>query len=103
MGKNIFLAALLLTGSQLLNAQSVSETVSIGAGYVNENWYSLENGVQGTKPAAEWDLSFDLTSIGTSIRANNGNGVLVYPYPNGDINDWTNVDSTGLSTWDVVY
>jgi len=32
MRKDIFLAALLLTGSQLLNAQSVSETVSIGAG-----------------------------------------------------------------------
>ncbi|PWH86720.1 T9SS type A sorting domain-containing protein [Brumimicrobium oceani] len=103
MKKYLLFASLLFTGSQFINAQSISETVSVGAGYVNDTWYSLENGVQGSNPTANWDLTFDLSGFGTSIRANNGNGVMIYPYPNGDINDWATVDTSGLSTWTPNY
>ncbi|WP_107039644.1 T9SS type A sorting domain-containing protein [Brumimicrobium mesophilum] len=103
MKKSILFTALLFAGSQFLNAQSTIETVSIGAGYADETWYSLENGDQGTKTAADWDLAFDLGGFGTSIRINSGNGVLLYAYPNGDVNDWAMVDTTGLSTWEAVY
>lgn len=103
MKKYLLFTSLLFAGSQFTNAQSVSETVSIGAGYANETWYSLENGDQGTKSAADWDLSFDLSGFGTSIRINSGNGILLYSYPNGDISDWASVDSTGLSTWTPNY
>lgn len=103
MKKSILFTALLLAGSQLLNAQATAETVSIGAGYSDETWYSLENGEQGTKTPADWDLTFDLNGFGTSIRINSGNGVLLYAYPNGDINDWSTVDTAGLSTWTPSY
>lgn len=103
MKKSLLITALLLVGNQYSKAQMTSETVSIGAGYANETWYSLENGDQGSKLANAWDLSFDLSGFGTSIRANNGNGVLIYPYPNGDITDWNNVDTTGLIGWTPNY
>ncbi|HLV41425.1 MAG TPA: T9SS type A sorting domain-containing protein [Brumimicrobium sp.] len=103
MKKTILFTALLLTGSQLLNAQAVTETVSIGAGYTNETWYSLETGDQNSRIAADWDLSFDLTGIGTSIRTNSGNGILLYTYPNGAVSDWSTVDTTGITSWNEMY
>jgi hypothetical protein len=103
MKKYLLFTSLLFAGSQFTNAQSVSETVGIGAGYANETWYSLENGDQGTKAAADWDLTFDLSGFGTSIRINSGNGILLYPYPNGDISDWATADTTGLFNWTAVY
>src|SRR5690554_306563 len=103
MKKSILITALLLVGNQYSKAQMTSETVSIGSGYTNETWYSLENGDQGSKLANAWDLSFDVSGFGTSIRANNGNGVLIYPYPNGDITNWNNVDTTGLIGWTPNY
>lgn len=103
MKKSLLITALLLVGNQYSKAQMTSETVSIGSGYTNETWYSLENGDQGPKLANAWDLSFDVSGFGTSIRANNGNGVLIYPYPNGDITDWNNVDTTGLIGWTPNY
>lgn len=103
MKKTLFLAALLLVGNQYYNAQTTTETVSIGAGYANETWYSLENGEQGTKSASDWDLAFDLSGFGTSIRINSGNGIMLYSYPNGDIGDWANVDTSGLYNWNAIY
>lgn len=103
MKKSILFTALLFAGSQFLHAQTVNETVSIGAGYANETWYSLENGEQGTKSASDWDLGFDLSSFGTSIRINSANGILLYSYPDGDINDWANVDITDVATWSEMY
>src|SRR5690554_2345932 len=103
MKKTLFLAAFLLVGNQYSNAQTTTETVSIGAGYANETWYSLENGEQGTKSASDWDLAFDLSGFGTSIRINSGNGIMLYSYPNGDISDWANVDTSGLYNWNAIY
>jgi len=103
MKKYLLFTSLLLVGSQFTNAQAVSETVSIGAGYADETWYSLENGEQGTKAAADWDLTFDLSGFGTSIRINSGNGISLYAYPNGDISEWSTADTTGLYTWSKEY
>lgn len=78
----------------------VTETVTIESGQTNQTWYSLENGTQGTALASEWDLAFDVSSsFGTSIHANTATGVSVWVYQNGDINDWSTIDTAGLSTW----
>ncbi len=89
--------------SGISSAQMVSETVSIGAGQINQNWYSLENGSQGTALADEWDISFGATGIGSSIHINSENGVELWVYPNGAIGDWASVDTSGLSTWSTIY
>jgi len=82
----------------------VNETVTIEPGQTNQTWYSLENGTQGTALAAEWDLAFDVSStFATSVHANTANGVSVWVYQNGDINDWSVVDTTGFSTWSTLY
>ncbi|MEX2484900.1 MAG: T9SS type A sorting domain-containing protein [Brumimicrobium sp.] len=83
--------------------QEITETVTIEPGQTNQTWYSLENGSQGTALASEWDLAFDLSSFGTSIHANTAIGISVWVYQNGDISDWSTVDTTGLSTWNSLY
>ncbi|PHR49815.1 MAG: hypothetical protein COA32_01390 [Fluviicola sp.] len=84
--------------------QEVTETVTIESGQTNQTWYSLENGTQGTALAGEWDLAFDVSSsFGTSIHANTASGVSVWVYQNGDIDDWSTIDTAGFSTWSSLY
>jgi hypothetical protein len=85
------------------NAQVVIDTVSIGAGYANDVWYSLENDNQGTAPAANWDLAFDVSDYGTSIRINSAHGVTLWQYPSGDTTAWATLDTTGITTWTPRY
>jgi hypothetical protein len=100
MKKYLLFTTLLFAGSHFTQAQ-IPQTVSIGAGYANETWYSLENGDQGTEAAADWDLAFAADGFSSTIRINDGNGISLYSYPNGDISDWTAIDTTNISTWDA--
>jgi hypothetical protein len=82
----------------------VTETVTIESGQTHQTWYSLESGIQGTALASEWDIAFDVSSaFGTSIYSNSANGVAIWVYQNGDVNDWSTIDTAGFSTWDARY
>ncbi len=98
----ILFITLLLTG--WVWTQQISETVSTGAGQVNQTWYSLENGEQGSVVANNWDIAFNVSSsFGTSIRINSEYGAKLWVYPNGDNSDWTSVDTSGINQWNPVY
>ncbi|WP_276135140.1 T9SS type A sorting domain-containing protein [Polluticoccus soli] len=86
-----FVAAL---GAQ---AQVTADTVSIGAGYANQVWYSLHNGVQGTAPQSDWDIAFDADPMGHAIVINAN--TLAWKHPGADTSDWATLDTLGLSTW----
>lgn len=79
---------------------TVNDTVSVGAGYANQVWYSLENDEQGTQAKDNWDLAFDMESITSGIRINSAAGVQLWGYPKSDVSGYASVDTTGLSTWD---
>lgn len=81
------------------NAQSVIDVVSMGSGYANQVWYSLENDEQGSSPKANWDLAFGVSPQGSTIHTNFSTGVEVWVYPNGDTADWATVDTAGISAW----
>ena len=71
-----------------------------GANYVDDVYFSLENGVVATVPAGNWDLAFEVTSpFSIGIRLNDGNGRELAVYPNGDLTSWATVDSTGFGGW----
>ena len=81
-----------------------SHTIEQGAGYANDVFFSLENGIVGTAPTANWDLAFEVTgpfSIG--IRVNDANGRDLAVYPNADISGWDNIDTTGFAGWPKLY
>ncbi|NPD47895.1 MULTISPECIES: T9SS type A sorting domain-containing protein [unclassified Lentimicrobium] len=83
-------------------AQTNVEVIT-GASYVDDVYYSFNNGTVVTTPRNNWDIAFAPDNFNVSILANNGYGVEVYTYPNGAIADWASLDTTGLSTWAPMY
>lgn len=77
-------------------------TLDQGAGYANDVYFSLANGVVASVESGNWDLAFDVTSpFSNAIRVNDGNGRELAVYPNGI--DWEVVDTTGFSEWNRLY
>jgi hypothetical protein len=86
-----------------LQAQAVSDTATMGPGYANDVFYSFENGVIKTETRSNWDIAFYTTVWSAGVIANDGNGVLVYTYPNADTSGWNSVNITGIDTWTPMY
>ena len=82
------------------SAQLVDDSISMLPGYVNESYYSLANDEQANIDNTNWDLAFDLSGYGASIRTNEHTGTEVYVYPNGT--DWASVDTTGM-IWNAMH
>jgi len=108
MKKTLLLAFTLLISLGML-AQEQIEVVT-GSGYADDVYYSLHNGTVTTVQRDNWDIAFVAQVMSVSILANNGSGVELYTYPDGGIDDWATVDTTGmdwipmynsLETWDM--
>lgn len=86
------------------NAQLVSDTVSLGASYANQIWYSLPDDEQGSQAKNNWDIAFRTSgTMGSSIMVNHSNGGTLWVYPKADKSGWSSVDTNGLSTWTGQY
>ncbi|MBI4929315.1 MAG: T9SS type A sorting domain-containing protein [Bacteroidetes bacterium] len=85
------------------NAQVIIDTVSIGTGYANQKWYSLQNDEQGSAPKNNWDIAFDAGGQGASIHINSVTGTKLWLYPGADTSGWATLDTAGLSTWIARY
>jgi hypothetical protein len=76
-----------------------SETISLGASYVNDVYYSLGNGVIDEVPRANWDIAFSVSTRSSSIIINESTDIILKAYPN----TWTWAtdisDTTGFHTW----
>lgn len=71
---------------------------------MNDIYVSLENGEVSEVDGTSWDLAFQVNSFfGVGIRINDGRNSRLYSYPNGDINDWSDVDTSGLYTWNSLH
>lgn len=109
--KQVLLTAILGITALAGNAQSITDTVSVGAAangitYPNNVWYSLPNDEQGVVSKKNWDLAFQVYGGYTaSILANNIGGTTVWLYPKdaATTTSWAAVDTTGLSTWAKLY
>jgi len=100
MKKALLFASTLLISLGLL-AQEEKEVVT-GAGYANDVYYSLENGTVTTVDRVNWDIGFVVNYYSAGIVANNGSGVELYTYSEGDISDWATLDTTGM-LWTPMY
>lgn len=92
--------SLLLSGIWFFDiwAQPTQETVSLGAGYADQVWYSFDQGETARASADEWHLAFEVSNFGFSIRVNNARGVKCYAYP-GPVSDFSTLDTTNISQW----
>lgn len=94
---------MLAAAATTTQAQLVTDSVMLGAGYANQVWYSLANDEQGSAAKNNWDLAFDVVNVMSSIHINSASGVMLWNYPKGDKTAWASVDTNGLSTWSPRY
>ena len=77
-----------------------AESVFLQTGYVNQSYYHLDNGEVTNVDNTNWDLAFDASSIGGSIRINGSYGTKLYLF--GDENSWSSVDTVGFSWNEII-
>jgi hypothetical protein len=73
-----------------LSAQQVFDMVSIGAGYTNQSFYSMDNGEISNISNTDWDLAFQITGFQATIRINGKNNVRLFR-ADTDVNNWSNI------------
>ncbi len=100
MKRTFTLLSLIIISTSLFSQTEVQ--VSTGAGYTNEVYYNFDEGSLKTADRTEWDIAFISSQMSVSILANTGSGLNLYTYPNGTIDDWATVDTTGIE-WNPLY
>lgn len=104
MLRKITLTCLLALGLYVTGHSQITDTVSIGAQYANQKWYSLANDEQGTAPKNNWDIAFECAPYGTSILINSVTGTKLWLCTNADTSQWATLDTTGMGTgWPLKY
>ncbi len=77
-----------------------SESISMGAGYANEIYYRLSDGLLTSVPRNNWDIAFVVSAREASILANTTAGAILKVYPTSSGWNFTDpVDTTGYSSW----
>ncbi len=99
MKKSLLLLMVVLFTRAIGFSNTVNDTITMGPGYANDVFYSLENGVVKTEPRNNWDIAFYTNPWSAGIIINDGNGVMLYTYPNGDTANWATLDTTGILGW----
>lgn len=104
MKKQLLSLGIILMAATQVGAQTVVvDTVSVGAGYANQKWYSLKNDEQGTQSKDNWDLGFEISGYTAAILGNvQKTDFTVYKAPY-KISDYATIDTTGIRNWPKVY
>ena len=108
------IAFLFASAMSLLAQPIANDSVSLGAGYVNDIYYSFENGTVSTQPGANWHIAFATrpaappTNVlrSTTIIANEGRNVQIYKsnqynFARFDTTGYRRIDSA--STWSILH
>ncbi len=107
MKKSYYIILTIVLGLNSLFAQAnitmEKDSVSLGAGYANDVYYSFENGEIHSVERQNWDIGFYTSPWSAGIITNGAAGVDLYLYPVSDTTGWNSIDTTGLSTWPVLY
>jgi hypothetical protein len=85
---------LFLVANLALVAQT-TETVTMGAGYANDVYYSFANGVEKTVARNNWHIAFTTQIVDAAIWINDGLGVELYQVST-DTTDFGSIDTTGM-------
>lgn len=96
-----FISLFFLTNST--TQAQVEHQVSVGAGYANEVFFSLKNGVVKTTPRNSWDIAFYAKAVSAGIITNSGAGVELFSYPKAANVGWDSFDTTGMISWVPLY
>ena len=79
-----------------LFAQTTVENLSMGPGYANDIYYSLQNGEVKTTARNDWHIAFTTKIVDAAILTNSVEGVNLF-LASSDVSDWATLDTTGMS------
>ncbi|MAX68806.1 MAG: hypothetical protein CMP60_03845 [Flavobacteriales bacterium] len=82
------------------NIQSQNQNISMNSGYINQSFYSMQNGEVLNIANDNWDIAFSTDAFSSTIRINDGKGAQLYTYHLGDTSDW---DIINMSTPNILY
>ncbi len=99
--KKQILATLFISASLGASSQVVDDSITMQAGRTHETYYNMNTGEVSNVDNTDWDIAFDLSGFGSSVRSNGHTGTNVWVYSNG-IN-WPTVDTTGMVWNDAMY
>lgn len=81
-----------------------SENLSMGAGYANDIYYRLSDGLITSVPRSDWDIAFSVPAREAAILTNDASGVTLKAYPVVSGWTWTTaIDTTGFHSWTDLY
>lgn len=84
------------TGTSLV---TTTESLSMAAGYANDIYYRLSDGLTTSVPRTNWDIAFSVSAREAAILINGAAGVTLKAYP---VSGWSwdaAIDTAGYSTW----
>lgn len=92
----------------LLAQTTANDSVSLGAGYANDVYYSFKNGVVGTQLGSTWHIAFATrpaappTNVlrSTTIIANEGRNVQIYK---SNQYNFAGFDTAGYASWTAMH
>ena len=99
MKKYSLLLVSILISSGTFAQTAVFDSVSMGAGYNQQIWYSMSNGEVHNDSSYNWDLMFTTNLMGSNAYTNAPNGVVLYQVPNTNISGFSTLDTTGYTYW----
>mgnify|MGYP006127412557 CR=1 FL=1 len=79
----------------------VYDEISMNPGNADMVFYSMENGTVSSALQSSWDIAFEVTPMGSTIRINGGSGCELMMY--GGIETWDNIDASVIETLPNIY
>ncbi len=80
-----------------------NDSISMGAGYANDIFYSFENGKVAEVSRTNWDIAFSVDAQSSAILINEAAGVELKVYPTQDGWQFSDaVDTAGYNSWDLL-
>jgi hypothetical protein len=90
--------------SDSVNLVTKSESISMSAGYANDIYYRLSDGLITSVPRANWDMAFCVSPREAAILTNTTSGVELKVYPTVSGWNWSDpIDTAGYSGWAPLY
>ena len=84
--------------------ETTAGTLSMGAGYANDIYYKLSDGLMTPVPRNNWDIGFSVSPREAAILINSTSGVILKAYPVSPGWNWSDpVDTTGFYSWTNLY
>lgn len=96
-------AILVFTTTTNLKAQMTSDSITMGSQYANDVYYSFTDGEVLSVNRSNWDIGFYTLTWSAGMIINDGTGTELRCYAAADTSGWNAIDTTGLSTWPLLY